>query len=86
MFVNLTPAYVTSTAVEKATPKSKSERSESNPISYETVALIKEKRRLKPDFHSHISLVASEFFRTGHAQSGETNRSGRKNIFRSVCI
>ena len=26
---------------------------------------------VKPDFHSRFSLVASEFFRTGHAQSGE---------------
>ena len=26
-----------------------------------------------PDFRSHFSLVASEIFRTGHAQIGETN-------------
>ena len=38
---------VISTAVGKAIPKSKSERFESNPISDETVALIKEKRRLR---------------------------------------
>ena len=30
--------------------------------------------RLKPDFYSHILLVASEFFRMGRAQNGETNR------------
>ena len=36
-----------STAVDKAIPKSKSDRSESNPISDETTALIKEKRRLR---------------------------------------
>ena len=36
-----------STAVDKSIPKSKSERSESNPISDETLALIKEKRRLR---------------------------------------
>ena len=41
---------------------------------------------LKPDFHSHISLVASDVFRMRHAQSSETSRSGRKNIFRSVRI
>ena len=41
---------------------------------------------VKPDFHSRFSLVASEIFRTRHAQSGETNRTGRKNIFRSVRI
>ena len=35
-----------STAVNKAIPKAKSVRSESNPISDETLALIKEKRRL----------------------------------------
>ena len=35
-----------STAVDKAIPKSKSERFDSNPISDETIALIKEKRRL----------------------------------------
>ena len=39
---------------------------------------------LKPDFHSSFSLVASEIFRIGHVQSGETNRTGQKNIFRSV--
>ena len=43
-------------------------------------------RSIKPDFHSNISLVASEFFRLGHAQSGEMNRSVRKNIFHSVRI
>ena len=36
-----------STAVDKAIPKSKSVRTESNPISEETLALIKEKRRLR---------------------------------------
>ena len=35
------------TAVDRAIPKSKSVRSESNPISYETLALIKEKRMLR---------------------------------------
>ena len=36
-----------STAVDKAIPKAKSVRSESNPISDETLTLIKEKRRLR---------------------------------------
>ena len=44
---------VVSTAVDKAILKSKSERSESNPISDETIALIKEKRRLRRQ-HSQI--------------------------------
>ena len=35
------------TAVDKAIPKSKRERPESNPISNETLALIKEKRKLR---------------------------------------
>ena len=39
-----------STAVDKAIPKSKSVRSESNPISDETKALIKEKRRLRRQY------------------------------------
>ena len=39
-----------STAVDKAIPKSKSVRSESNPISDETIALIKEKRRLRREY------------------------------------
>ena len=39
-----------STAVDKAIPKSKSERSESNPISDKTVALIKEKLRLRRQY------------------------------------
>ena len=39
-----------STAVAKAIPKSKSERPESNPISDETFALIKEKRRLRRQY------------------------------------
>ena len=40
----------------------------------------------KPDFHSRFSLVASEIFRMGDVQNGETNRIGRKNIFSSVRI
>ena len=39
-----------STAIDKAIPKSKSEQSESNPISDETIALIKEKRRLRRQY------------------------------------
>ena len=39
-----------STAVDKAIPKSKSVRSESNPISDETIAPIKEKRRLRRQY------------------------------------
>ena len=39
-----------STAVDKAIPKSKSVRPESNPISYATLALIKEKRRLRRQY------------------------------------
>ena len=39
-----------STAVDKAIPKSKNVRSESNPISDETLALIKEKRRLRRQY------------------------------------
>ena len=41
---------------------------------------------LKPDFHSRFSLVDSDNFLMGDAQSGETNRTGRKNIFCSVRI
>ena len=39
-----------STAVDRAIPKSKSVRPESNPISNETLALIKEKRRLRRQY------------------------------------
>ena len=39
-----------STAVDKTIPKSKRVRSESNPISDETIALIKEKRRLRRQY------------------------------------
>ena len=39
-----------STAVDKAIPKSKSVRSESNPISDETIGLIKQKRRLRRQY------------------------------------
>ena len=39
-----------STAVDKAIPKFKSERSESNPISDETVTLFKEKRELRRQY------------------------------------
>ena len=42
--------FAISTAVDKAIPKSKSVRSESNPISDETIALIKEKRRLRRQY------------------------------------
>ena len=41
---------VISTAVDTAIRKSKSERSESNPISDETIALIKDKRRLRRQY------------------------------------
>ena len=42
---------------------------------------------LKPDFHSHLSLVASEIFRAGYEiNRTEINRTGGKNIFRSVHI
>ena len=54
-----------STAVDKAIPKSKSVRPESNPISGETLALIKEKSRLRiqysqkkdPAIKTHINQV-----------------------------
>ena len=36
---------------------------------------------MKPHFHSRFSLLASEIFRMGHAQSGETNRTGGKIPF-----
>ena len=39
-----------STAVDKAIPKSKSVRPETTPISDETIALIKEKRRLRKQY------------------------------------
>ena len=39
-----------STAVDKAIPKSKSKKSESNPISAETIALTKEKCRLRRQY------------------------------------
>ena len=47
-----------STAVDKAIPKSKSGRPESQPISDETLALIKEKRKLRRQYsHAHDPLV-----------------------------
>ena len=45
--LNFIPKIPINTAVDKAIPKSKIMRSESNPISDETVVLIKEKRRLQ---------------------------------------
>ena len=46
-----------STAVDKAIPKSKSVRPESNPISDETLALIKEKRRLRRQYSQKKDLA-----------------------------
>ena len=47
-----------STAVDKAIPKSKSGRPESQPISHETLALIKEKRKLRRQYsQAHGPLV-----------------------------
>ena len=47
-----------STAVDKAIPTSKSGRTESQPVSDETVALIKEKRRLRRQYsQAHDPLV-----------------------------
>ena len=43
-------ATAISTAVDEAIPKSKSERSDSNPISHEAIAIIKEKRRLRRQY------------------------------------
>ena len=45
------------TAVDKAIPKSKSVRPESNPISNETLALIKEKRRLRRQYSQKKDLA-----------------------------
>ena len=48
----------TSTAVDKAIPKSKSGRPKSQPISDETLALIKEKRKLRRQYsQAHDPLV-----------------------------
>ena len=57
-----------STTVDKAIPKSKSVRPESNPISDETLALIKEKRRLRrqysqkkdPTIKTHINQLQKQ--------------------------
>ena len=46
-----------STAVDKAIPKAKSVRSESNPISDETIQLIKEKRRLRRHYSQNKDLA-----------------------------
>ena len=46
-----------STAVDKAIPKSKSVRPESNPISDEIIALIKEKRRLRRQYSQNKDLA-----------------------------
>ena len=46
-----------STAVDKAIPKSKSLRPESNPISDETLALIKEKHRLRRQYSQKKKLA-----------------------------
>ena len=46
-----------STAVDKAIPKAKSVRSESNPISDETITLIKEKRRLRRHYSQNKDLA-----------------------------
>ena len=58
-----------STSVDKAIPKSKTVRSESNPISYETIALIEEKCRLRrqysqnkdPAVKTHINQLQKQF-------------------------
>ena len=49
-----------STAVDKAIPKSKSERSQSNPISGGTIALIKEKRRLSRQYSQNKDPVVKK--------------------------
>ena len=46
-----------STAVDKAIPTSKSRRPESRPISKETLAIIKEKRRLRRNTLRHMTLL-----------------------------
>ena len=54
----ITTAIAISTAVDKAIPKSESGRPESQPISDETLALIKEKRKLRRQYSkAHDPLV-----------------------------
>ena len=50
-----------STAVDRAIPKSKSVRTESNPISDETLALIKDKRRLRRQHLSMLGIVSHAY-------------------------
>ena len=56
MYADFTVTAI-SPAVDKAIPKSKTERSESNPISDETIALIKERRRLMRQYSQNKGLA-----------------------------
>ena len=56
----------------------------SSPVSYSVKVFTS--AEAKPGFYSCFSLVDSENFRMRDAQSGETNRTRGKNIFRSVRI
>ena len=65
-------------AVDKASPKSKSVRPESNPVSNATLALIKEKRRLRRQYFKVESLVSWEKFCNSISLETNSTESWRK--------
>ena len=72
---------LTLSAVDKAISKSKSERSESNPISEETVALIKEKRRLTRQY----SQIKDPAVKTLQKQIKDDIRIGTQASWEEFC-
>ena len=74
-----------STAVDKAIPKSKSVRSESNPISDETIVLIKEKRRLRRQYSQNKDPAVKTRIKQLQKQVKDERRIETKAILEKFC-
>ena len=77
-------------AVDKAIPKSKSVRSESNPISDEIMALIKEKRRLKRKYSQNKDPAVKTYINQLQKQAKEELRvetqASWEKIYNSISL
>ena len=74
-----------STAVDKAIPKSNSVQSESNPISDETIALIKEKRRLRRQYSQNKDLAVKTHINQLQKQVKEELRVETQASWEKIC-
>ena len=74
-----------STAADKAIPKSKRVQSETKPISYETIVLIKEKRRLRKQYSQNKDLTVKTCINQLHKQVKEDLRVETQASWEKFC-